>query len=156
MNTFKALFISAVALAAAGCTNKHATIPNAGIPFAAADYQVMGNTNAEECAKYIIGIDFAHLFSDQMATVEGGGNMGILGALLGGASTPEESRALYSALEKMPEATHLLAPRVKTSTTGVVIPFLGFIIFGDRCAVVDARGVKIGDKPLPILKYAEQ
>ena len=45
------------------------------------------------------------------------------------------------------EATHLLASRVHTTGSGLLwfstLPF-----FGQRCATVEARGVRIGEKPL--------
>ena len=39
----------------------------------------------------------------------------------------------------------LLAHRAHTTSTGVV--FFGQPIFGQRCSAVEARGVKIGEKP---------
>ncbi len=132
------------------CSLKHATVPGAPIPFASADYTVLGNTNAEECGTYILGIDFSHLFSNQSATITGGTSTDPISAILGlllGPTSPEASRALYMALEKIPEATHLLAPRVHETVSG--IPLGPFVLFGQRCATVDARGVVIGEKPVP-------
>ncbi|RMG17843.1 MAG: hypothetical protein D6729_08005 [Deltaproteobacteria bacterium] len=132
------------------CSLKHTTVPGAPIPFASADYTVLGNTNAEECGTYILGIDFAHLFSNQAATISGATSGDPLSAILGlifGPRSPEASRALYMALEKIPEATHLLAPRIHETVSG--IPLGPWVLFGQRCAVVDARGVVIGEKPVP-------
>ena len=131
-----------------GCTFKYHTIPEAAPEFAKADYRVLGKTNHEECGTYILGIDFAHLFSNQAGTrisTDPISGIPLIGGLLGGAGSPEESRSLYHALDKMPEATHLLAHRTHTTTSGVV--FFGMPIFGQRCAAVEARGVKIGEKP---------
>ena len=64
-----------------------------------------------------------------------------------GAMTPEGRKALYMALEKMPEATHLLAPRVTVEASGITMLKSTHPIFGKRCATVEARGVKIGDRP---------
>ena len=139
--SFIVLVLSVLVLAS-GCALKSATIPSADIPFAEADYTVLGNTNAEACGNYVFGIDFVHLFSDRSTTI--GGTPGLLGLLTTGL-TREGARALYDALEKIPEATHLVAPRVHTNSVGFGIgPVL---LFGRRCAIVDARGVVIGDEP---------
>lgn len=130
----------------AGCTLKTHGVPGANPEFAKADYQVLGKTNHEECGTYILAIDWGHLFANQKArvSVSNGGIGALFGALFGG-GTREESRALYHALDKMPEATHLMAHRSHTTVSGVV--FFGAPIFGERCSSVEARGVKIGDKP---------
>jgi len=139
----------------AGCNLKGSSIPGAAIPFAKADYTIMGATNAEECGTYIVGIDFVHIFKNEGAVVAPGtftlDDVG--GAIGAGATTgrlsPEGSRALYYALEKMPEATHLLAPRVNVEITGIPMgpsPYAP-ILFGKRCASVEAHGVKIGARP---------
>lgn len=147
--------IAAIAAVGTGCALKGATIPGAPIPFAKADYTVLGATNAEECGAYILGIDFGHLFKNEGAAIMPG-NYGLDGAIgmqagfvQTGAMTAEGRRALYVAMEKMPEATHLLAPRVTMETTGIPIgPVPGARpLFGKRCATVEAHGVKIGDKP---------
>jgi len=116
-------------------------VPAANPEFAKADYTVLGKTNHEECGTYILGFDFGHMFTNQKAQVGAGGIL----SLLGGGMGPEESRAMYHALDKMPEATHLMAHRSHTTASGVLIGM--FPIFGERCASVEARGVKIGDKP---------
>ena len=152
----KRFLIALTAVAAlTGCNMKGTSIPGAAIPFAKADYTIMGATNAEECGTYIIGIDWVHIFKNEGAMVapgtftlqDAGGAIGA-GATAGRLS-PEGSRALYYALEKMPEATHLLAPRVNVETTGIPLgpsPYAP-ILFGKRCASVEAHGVKIGDRP---------
>lgn len=139
------LFLSSVLaagvlLAASGCDLKRAAIPGADIPFAKADFTVLGNTNAEACGSYIFGI--SALFSNERASIN------LPGLFSGsGVGSPEAASALYMALEKIPEATHLLSPRVHTVISGFA-PF-GLPFFGSRCAVVDARGVVIGKKPIP-------
>ncbi|MEY3212704.1 MAG: hypothetical protein RIT28_3185, partial [Pseudomonadota bacterium] len=117
--------IAAIAAVSTGCALKGATIPGAPIPFAKADYTVLGATNAEECGAYILAIDFGHLFKNEGAAIMPGsyGLDGAIGMQAGfvqtGALTAEGRRALYVAMEKMPEATHLLAPRVTIETTGI-------------------------------------
>ncbi|MDP6931904.1 MAG: lipoprotein [Myxococcota bacterium] len=141
--------IAALALAGlSGCSLKATTLPGAPIPFAEADYQILGATNAEECGTYILGLDLAHLFETQGAGAVGGGDIiqALGGYVTPTVGSPEASRALYYALEKVPEATHLVAPRVHTTVDGISL--MGkVIIFGERCASVQARGVRIGDGP---------
>lgn len=150
----KRLLLAAVALAAfTGCSMKSASIPGAPIPFAKADYTVLGSTNAEECGSYILGINIASLFKNEGGLILPGSFTldGSAGALAvgahDGAMTPEGRKALYMALEKMPEATHLLAPRVTVEASGITMLKSTHPIFGKRCATVEARGVKIGDRP---------
>jgi hypothetical protein len=139
--------IAAIAAVGTGCALKGATIPGAPIPFAKADYTVLGATNAEECGAYIIGIDFGHLFKNEGAAIMPGsyGLDGAIGMQAGfvqsGAMTAEGRRALYVAMEKMPEATHLLAPRVTIETTGIPIgPVPGARpLFGKRVLVTRAE-----------------
>ncbi len=135
-------------IASTACSYKASHLPGAGLPFAEVNYQVLGSTNAEECGTYIIGIDFAHLFSNEGAASAGGGDIfQALGSYVTlTVRSPEAARALYYALEKMPEATHLLSPRVHTTVDGPIAP-MGIPIFAKRCATVEARGIKIGSGP---------
>lgn len=139
------LFLATAALLG-GCTMKTHGVPSAAPEWAKADYTVLGKTNHEECGTYILAIDWGHLFANQAANVQADAS-DPLSAILGlvGGGSREESRALYHALDKMPEATHLMAHRSHTTTSGVVL--LGMPVFGERCAAVEARGVKIGEKP---------
>jgi hypothetical protein len=139
----------------AGCNMKGTSIPGAAIPFAKADYTIMGATNAEECGTYIFGLDLIHIFNNEGAMVAPGTfTLQDAGGVIGAGATsgrlgPEGSRALYYALEKMPEATHLLAPRVNVESSGLIMgpsPYAP-VLFGKRCASVEAHGVKIGSRP---------
>ena len=147
------LILSLAAVATlAGCNLKYHSFPSAPLPFASVDYDVMGATSAEACGTYIFGIDFGHLFVDQQGSAAGGGGGGdalsmIIGMLPIGGPSPEAARALYDAMEKMPEATNLYAPKVHTTVSGFA-PF-EMPIFGERCATVEARGVKLGKGPVP-------
>lgn len=150
MRILTAAALVIVVTGGAGCTLKNAAIPGAPITFANADFTVMGRTNAEECSTYAFGINFSHLFSDSHANVGGSVGGGLLGSLLGGTNA-QESRAIFAALEKMPEASHLISPRIVSTESGLA-PF-GIMIFGSKCATVDARGVIIGTKPMPAPTY---
>lgn len=140
----KSTLLALALLATAGCNYKQHYVPDSGIEMARADYSVMNATSAEACGVYILGIDWGHLFADSTAATRG--EASIL-SLIAGGSVPEERRALYDALEKMPEATHLLPNKAHITTTGFS-PF-GVPIFGKRCAAIEAHGVKIGKGPVP-------
>jgi hypothetical protein len=147
----KMLLVAAALATLAGCNYKHHSFPDAPLRFASVDYDVLGATSAEACGTYIFGIDFGHLFVDQQggASAAAGGDplSAILGMLPIGGPSPETGRALYEALEKMPEATNLYAPKVHETVSGIA-PF-GTPIFAQRCAEVEARGVKLGKGPVP-------
>ena len=138
----KVLVASIAFLALNGCAMKGATIPNSHIPMAKADYTVMGETTEEACGTYILGIDFPHLFKNEGAAPK----IPLLGLALG-VGKQEEARALYHALDKIPEATHLLDVRTEAEFHGFGL--LNIPIFGQRCAKVHARGVKLGSRPNP-------
>jgi len=131
-----------------GCSLKGARAPQAPIPFADAGYTVMGQTTEEACGTYIF-IDWGHLFANQKASLaapaSGGFSMPSI-PFVGGA-IPEEKRALYHALDKIPDATHVLDIRMESTTTGFAP--MGWPVFGQRCATVHARGVKIDERPNP-------
>ena len=117
------------------CTRGQRRVPHAQLEFAKADYEVLGKTEHEACGTYIFAIDWAHLFNNEKTRIPG--NLAT--------KNREESRALYYALEKMPEATHLMAHRSRTTATGLLLGT--YPIFGERCAAVQARGVRLADRP---------
>jgi hypothetical protein len=136
------------ALLLTGCNLKSHSVPGAPLPFASVNYEVLGPTSAKACGSYVFGIDLKHLFTDSQGSAAGTDPISaVLSAVpvLGG--PPEAGRAIYNALDKMPEATNLYAPKVHVTTTGLA-PF-GMPLFGKRCAEVEARGVKIGKGPVP-------
>jgi hypothetical protein len=122
-----------------GCSKKSRYIPGAKIPLASADYVILGSTSAESCGTYVLGLDFKHLFTSQASTYTAGANI-----LWGNA---EARRALYEALGRIPDATHLMAPRMSSSFNGVGTTSLP--LFGQRCSTVEARGVRVGERPVP-------
>ena len=140
--------LALVAFSLSGCALKGAAIPGAPIPWADAGFTVMGKTTEEACGSYVFGIDFGHLFANQGASVKASSSnpLSMLTALVSG-GTAEESRALYHALDKIPDATHLLDVRSESSFAG--IGTIGLPLFGQRCATVHARGVKIDERPNP-------
>jgi hypothetical protein len=147
----KKTLLALVLLLGAGCNLKNHTFPGAPLPWAHVDYDVLGPTSAEACGTYILGIDWGHLFVDSKGGASGGGGgdpiSSILALVGAGGGTPEDARAMYDALEKMPEATNLYAPKIHETVTGFS-PF-GIPFFGQRCAEIEARGVKLGKGPVP-------
>lgn len=144
----KLLFVAA-AIVLSGCSYKNHSAPGFGAKFASVDYTVLGETSAEACGTYVFGIDFGHLFVDKAGAVSGGGGdpLSILLQMLGG--NPEEARALYEALDKMPEATNLAAYRSHVTSDGLTLGKSMQPIFGKRCATIVAHGVKMGKGPVP-------
>ncbi len=142
MKRIAALTAGIIALTA--CNLKGQTIPAFSPDWASADYQVLARTNHEECGTYVF-VDWQHLFKNEGARMTGGDS--ILAMIPFFSGPPEASRALYHALERIPEATHLMEPRVHTSWDGIALA--PFLMFGTRCATVEAHGVRIGDRPVP-------
>lgn len=141
MNRFVAI---ACAIALAGCALKGQSLPGFQPDWASADYTVLGRTNYEECGTYVF-IDWGHLFVNESAAATSANP--IAGLLPGPGNTAEAKRALYHALDKVPEATHLLEPRVHVQWNGFGVGPI--FLFGRRCATVEAHGVRIGDRPVP-------
>lgn len=112
---------------------------------------MLGETSAEACGTYVFAIDFGHLFTDKAGNATFGEPDPILLILSGllSASTPEEARALYEALDKMPEATNLAQYRRHVTNDGLTLGKFGPPIFGRRCATIVAHGVKMGKGPVP-------
>lgn len=144
----KLLFIAS-ALVLGGCSYKNHNAPGFGAPWASVDYTVLGETSAEACGTYIFGIDFGHLFVDKAGSGGAAGADPISALLSMFSGNPEESRALYEALDKMPEATHLAAYRSHITNDGLTAGKFGPPIFGKRCATIVAHGVKMGKGPVP-------
>lgn len=123
-----------------GCSFNHANVPEADIPFAAADYELGDRVSQESCNTYILGIDFSALFGSDTATVPTGASALPIPLPIGGVA-PEVSEAMYMAVEKMPDATHVVRPRTHVSTNGLVA--FGTPIFGKRCGKVEAHSATI-------------
>lgn len=134
------------------CNLKSHTVPNAPIGLANADWDLMGATSAEACGTYIFAIDWGHLFTNRggsLTPAAGADPFSSIIGLLPIGTSPEAARALYDAMEKMPEATNIYAPKIHTTVTGLIFPFIRQPIFGERCAQIEAHGVKLGSGPVP-------
>ncbi len=98
-----------------GCTSMSKDtriIAAQGLRLVPMDYDVIGDTAAEETRTYILGIDFAHIFSDEMAaSVEEDTNIGFIYTLMAPPEDKVKRGAMYKALEKVPQADRILEPR---------------------------------------------
>ncbi len=125
-----------ILVALSGCVQHRSAAPEAPLQLARADYTVVGRVTHEECGVYLFALDVGHLFSNERHRIPG-----ILRV-----SNREEERALYHALQQLPDATHLVAHRSRTTAQGMVIGTLP--VFGERCVEVNAVGIRIGDRPV--------
>jgi hypothetical protein len=148
----KKFALIAAALLLSGCSYKNHNAPGFDARWASVDYSVLGETSAEACGTYVFAIDFGHLFTDKAGNAQFGAPDPLLLILFAfgfGGPTPEETRALYEALDKMPEATNLAQPRSHVTNDGLTAGKFGPPIFGRRCATIVAHGVKMGKGPVP-------
>ncbi|MCA9492026.1 MAG: hypothetical protein KC621_18965 [Myxococcales bacterium] len=124
-------------VALCACATRVHHVPELKPAWSEGPWEVEGRVRTESCAIYILAVDWPHLFADESARVDG--------AVLRppwSRVVPEERRALYDAMQRLPDATHILAPRSHVETVGVSI--LGRPLFGERCAAVDVTGVRFG------------
>ena len=111
--------LMAVIVAAAGfmvgCTSMSKdtrVIATQGVRLVPVDYEVIGDTAAQDTRTYILGIDFAHLFNDELAAnIDENTDKGLMYKLLAPKEDKAKCGALYKALEKVPQADRLLEPR---------------------------------------------
>ncbi len=125
-----------------GCASNNQSIPGAAIPFAEANYEMSGDTSAEECANQIVGIYWGYLFSSKTGTIRGGKAGPLPIPSFGPAFSGPSAVAVRKALDKLPKATHALDTRRTITKAG--IPFL----FTNTCSKVRTRGVTMKG-PLP-------
>ncbi len=108
-----------------GCTSMSKDtriIAAQGIRLVPMDYDVIGDTAAEETRTYVFGIDFDHIFNEQMAaSVDEETNKGILFALLAPPEDKVKRGAMFKALEKVPQADRILEPRWTVEVVDMLI-----------------------------------
>ncbi|HCH67006.1 MAG: hypothetical protein CL927_19220 [Deltaproteobacteria bacterium] len=144
------LLVLAMLSVGSGCkysARTNNTVSANGLQLAEADYEVLDWVDAKACATYIFFLRIPEKDEDE----KGGKREGIIsaGSILGGggAPDPDSADALYGALVKMPEATHLINPRYTVQSSGFLAGLLGRPMFGRRCAKVRARGLSLGAGP---------
>lgn len=135
-----------------GCTSLSKSYPvnriSSGIelmPLYRNEYKVLGDTQGEACAKYLLGGKLPWFSGTPSKTVSGdtsaSGNflasIPIIGMLFGG-QPPIIQEATYEALEKIPGADALISMRVKMYKN-YSIPF----IYSEQCATVQGKAFTI-------------
>ena len=107
----KKLFIITLAITALifmNCSANSRLMKTVNLPHVPINYEVIGDTTAEETRTQILFVDWEHLFAD---------SQGMLTGLSSGLSFTEsivdkaKKGALYKALQKIPEADKLIEPR---------------------------------------------
>lgn len=151
----KKLTLAAVSFAVmglAGCTSISKTYPlnrvSSGVelmPLNRNEYKVMGDTQGEACAKYLLGGKlpwFSGTPTKTVSGVAGGGgsfmaSLPLVGGLFGGQEKVIQE-ATYEALEKVPGADALLSVRTRTQKK-YSIP----LIYREECATVQGKAFAI-------------
>lgn len=99
------------------CSLSQKSMRVADLPHVAVDYELLGDTSAEEKRFSVFFIDWSHLFSDQQAATDAVGVGGTFSGLEGNA----KSGALYKGLQKIPEADKLIEPRWQVESFNIGI-----------------------------------
>ncbi len=148
--TLAALTLAAMGLT--GCTSISKTYPinrvNSGVelmPLNRNEYKVIGDTQGEACAKYLLGGKlpwFSGTPTKTVSGIEGGGgsfmaSLPIIGGLFGGQEKVIQE-ATYEALEKVPGADALLSVRTRTQKK-YSIP----LFYREECATVQGKAFAI-------------
>lgn len=120
MKTRILVLISAVAMFSF-CSMSQKTMRVADLPHVPVDYELLGDTSAEERRISVFFIDWSHLFSDQLAHTDSSNlnpALGIFGMPLEMAA---KNGALYKGLQKIPEADKLVEPRWQVDSFSIGI-----------------------------------
>lgn len=129
------LVIAMISLVFTGCVSKSRSLPGTSLPLADADYEVLGDTQAEFTLMRVLIFNIG----------EGKRNLGTLsgsGGLLANLNIPVDTTgiaknaALYKALEQMPDADMVIEPRYKIDRTN-------YYIFEKVTVQVTAKAVKL-------------
>jgi len=149
------LTLAAVGLAViglAGCTSINKSYPinriSSGVeimPLNRNEYKVIGDTQGEACAKYLLGGKLPWFSGVPAKTVSGAGGGGgsfmaslpLIGGFFGGQEKVIQE-ATYEALEKVPGADALLSVRTRTQKR-FSIP----LVYREECATVQGKAFGI-------------
>lgn len=99
------------------CSLSQKSMRVAELPHVAVDYELLGDTSAEERRVSVFFVDWGHLFSDQQAATDAVG----VGSFFSGLEGNAKSGALYKGLQKIPEADKLVEPRWQVETFNIGI-----------------------------------
>lgn len=149
----KLMVAAVLAVGLSGCTSLNKNYPvnrvTSGIelmPLNRSEYKVLGDTQAEACAKYLLGGKLPWFSGVATKNVSGTGpgssagflaSLPIIGMLFGG-QTPVIQEATYDALDKIPGADALLSMRVKTHKK-YSIP----LVYSEQCATIQGKAFTI-------------
>lgn len=103
------------------CSLNQKSIRVAELPHVPVDYEVLGDTSAEEKRESVFGIDWAHLFSDQQAQTDSAGLNPPFPGMGPTLEMAAKNGALYKGLQKIPEADKLVEPRWQIDSLNVII-----------------------------------
>jgi len=143
--------ISVAVIGLAGCTSISKSYPinrvSSGVeimPLNRNEYKVIGDTQGEACAKYLLGGKlpwFSGAPAKTVSGLEGGGSflasLPLIGGLFGGQEKVIQE-ATYEALEKVPGADALLSVRTRTQKK-FSIP----LFYREECATVQGKAFGI-------------
>jgi len=122
-----------------GCTSlsrETSILPTQGLELCPMDYEVIGDTSAEDSRTAIFFIDFAHLFKDESAGYSAPSDISAMIEEMVSLVGRTKRGAMYKALAKIPQADRLLEPRFVIETSS----FLGIIT---TCtAKITAKAIK--------------
>jgi len=126
------LAAAAVLLALTGCTTTSMSMPGANVPLEDAEYEILGDTQAESTGIVILGIPIA---GRKLGWVSYPMNPLYLRSL--SAVERVKATALYKTLKQMPEADGVIAPRWEIETFK-----LGFLYQSHKVRVT-AKGIRL-------------
>ncbi len=131
------LMLLALFMLSVGCTSaskQTSVIGTRGLPLVPIDYEVIGDTSAEETRMKILFVDWEHLFQDTLAGATAAYKASIIEKFTLEGDT--KKGALYKALAKIPQADRLIEPRYTVDHLSVLGIF-------QRCTVkVTAKAIK--------------
>lgn len=98
------------------CSLSQKTTRVAELPHVPVDYEILGDTSAEERRTSVFFVDWGHLFSDKLAATDSS----TLNASIFSIENTAKSGALYKGLEKIPEADKIIEPRWQIDSFNVL------------------------------------
>jgi hypothetical protein len=120
------LFVFANILIISGCNSmskETRVIATQGIRLVPVDYEVIGDTAAEDSRTFVLGIDFEHLFfSNKIAAyIDEGIDNGFFSRLFSSNEETVKRGAMYKALEKLPHADRIIEPRWTIDVNSMIV-----------------------------------
>ena len=137
------------------CSMSQKTMRVADMPHVPVDYELLGDTSAEERRVSVLGIDWSHLFSDQLAHTDSSNlnpALGIFGMPLEMAA---KNGALYKGLQKIPEADKLVEPRWQVDSFNIgIYKSVNVQMWAKAIKYTRSAPVILSSKPAPVSEVA--